>query len=248
MKRLMLRPDSFWIFLHQTLRPAEGERRVQFRLGVDVSGTPLLGVRVVERAVLAGVGIPRFALDRCNGQVTRKRHCDNAFTVCRDVDQHDGVGSGAARVLGAAGAHLAVGPGARVHADHQEVFVAELCVRVDDVARPEVQCADRVHTVVLRRTPLVCPAGHGQGRRRDRGDHQTAGHQHRAVPAATPWRGLVVIRLDVGVFDEARGLPPGRCLRQHGGMHDLGVGVGARPLPINGIEVGQVVVALRRAQ
>src|SRR6202021_2298336 len=102
-------------FLHQTLRSAEGERRVQFRLGVDVSGTPLLGVRVVERAVLTGVWIPRLTLDGRDGQIARKRHCDNTFTVCRDVDQHDGVRSGAARVLGAAGAHLAVGPGARVH-------------------------------------------------------------------------------------------------------------------------------------
>ena len=90
-------------------------------------------------SVLAGRRIPGFALGRRDGEVAWKGHGHNAFTVGRDVDQHDRVRAGARRVVGGARAHVGVLADAAVDADDQEVLVAELGVGIDDVARVEVQ-------------------------------------------------------------------------------------------------------------
>ena len=69
---------------------------------------------------------------------------------------------------------------------------------------------------------------------------------NRAVPAAAFRRGLVVIVVDIGFFDEAGRSRPDRRLRQHGGLLD--VGVAGHPPAVDGVEIGQVVVVLRRAR
>ena len=167
--------------LHQALRSSEGIGRVQLGFRVHLFGAIALRLLVPDRSILAGLGIPRLTLDRRDREVTRKRHDDDAFAVGRDVYQHHGVRPGAAGDLGVARAHIAVLAEAAVHADDEEVLVAELRVRVEDVARTRVQRGHPVEHVVLRRLPLPRPAGQ---RQRQHGDHRRKGPAGEHHPAA----------------------------------------------------------------
>ena len=176
--------------LHQAFRAADGIGGVQLGFGVNLVGPIGSGFLVIQRAVLAGLRVPRLALHRRDREVARERYGDNAFAVSWDVHQHHGVRPGSACVLGVARAHVAVLAESAVDADDQEVLVTELRVRVENVARPQVQRGDLVEHVVLRRLPLPGAAGQRERRHCNQGGGDAPGH-HRLTAPAPAWLGLL---------------------------------------------------------
>ena len=215
--------------LDQALGPAEGVGRVELGLGVAPLVAPLAGVLVVHRTVVAGLGVPGLTAHRGDGQVARERHRHHALAVRRDVHQHHGVRSGPFGVGRVTGPHLGVRPDAAVHADDQEVFVTELRVRVQDVARVRVERRDVAQQVVLGGLPLVGAAGQRQRRHREERRGRTPG-QDDGPP-------LLLFRVR-----RLPGLGPPDALRRHP-VIGLGVPPGdqERSLAGDGRQVGNLV-------
>ncbi len=165
-------------------------------------------------------------MHRGDRQVAGERHHHHAFAVRRNVDQHHGVRPCAVGVLGVAGAHVGVGPGAGVHADDQEVLIAVLASGIDDVARVRVERADGVQAAVFRGAPLPSAAGQGQRQHGEQCRQRARGQQDRATAAFGLGR-RVLVGVVVGVVGGLEVAEVGKLrdeLERVGrGVDDLGV-------------------------
>ncbi len=128
-----LQPGHLLDHLDQAFRSAEGVGRVEL---------VAVGRRIQLGVVFAGRAVPAATDRSLDVQVARERHRDHAAAVGGDVDEDDGVGTGALGVVDGSGADLTARAGAGVGADDQIRLVAGLTDRIDDVFRVDVERGD----------------------------------------------------------------------------------------------------------
>ena len=134
---------------------------------------------------LAGVGVgvvvEALALGSLDVEISRERDCDDAAAIGRDVDEHDGVGSGAFGIFDGAGADLPAGSCSSVRADDQEGFVTVLSIGVDDVGRVRVQCGHLCEPAIG--VAQITPDNPGERHRED-GDYRDTTARDGADPVS----------------------------------------------------------------